>query len=197
MCYLLARHPEIQERLREEVKANLPDPTDPDLAGDVDIASILDSLPLLNGVCQETLRLYPTVPITIRIARRNTSLCGTPIPRLTQIMLCPWATNRSPHLWGDNAEEFVPERWIDPDTQKPNNTGGAPSNYAILTFLHGPRSCIGQGFAKAELKALVAVFVGRFDIQMKDPSEDVIPAGVITTKPKNGMNLRLRRLGDW
>nr|POE74308.1 cytochrome p450 97b3, chloroplastic [Quercus suber] len=100
-----------------------------------------------------------------------------------------------------DAERFVPERWIDTDPtsgeRKPNNAGGAPSNYANLTFLHGPRSCIGQGFAKAELRALVAAFVGSFDMSLANPDEEVIPSGVVTTKPKNGMNLRLKRLGGW
>ncbi len=57
--------------------------------------------------------------------------------------------------------------------------------------MHGPRSCIGEGFAKSELKALMAVFVGTFAMEMADKDEVPIPAGAITNKPKNGMRLRL------
>jgi len=198
-AYLLTQHPEIQKALRDEVRANLPAPGQP-VPDDFDIAAVLESLPLLNGVCNETIRLYPTVPITVRVANKNTSLLGTFVPKGCQVILCPYAINRHPKLWGDNADDFVPERWIDVDEKgerHPNASGGAPSNYAILTFLHGPRSCIGQGFAKAELRAITAAFVGSFDFAMADPNEKVIVHGVVTTKPKNGMNLRLKYLGDW
>lgn len=71
------------------------------------------------------------------------------------------------------------------------------NNYCNLTFLHGSRSCIGEKFAKSELKALVAVLVGGYEWEMADKSEVAIPAGVITTKPKNGMKIRLRELDAW
>ena len=90
----------------------------------------------------------------------------------------------------------MPERWIDEDG-KGNNSGGVESNYAILTFLHGPRSCIGEKFAKAELKALLAVFCGKFELGLVEGEEVPVPAGAITTKPKNGMRLRLKVLDGW
>jgi cytochrome P450 len=66
-----------------------------------------------------------------------------------------------------------------------------------MTFLHGPRSCIGERFAKSELRTLIAVFVGSFDLSMADPNEVPEPAGAITTKPKNGMRLKLKVLEGW
>ena len=74
--------------------------------------------------------------------------------------------------------------------------GGAESNFAFLTFLHGPRSCIGERFARAELRALLAAFVGHFEMEMADPNEKVIAGGTITSKPVNGMKLRLRPV-EW
>jgi cytochrome P450 len=193
---LLATHPAIQTRLREEIRTNLPSPS-ASLDGSIDLTSILDSLPYLAAVCNEVLRLFPPVPTTIRIATVDTSVLGVPIPEGTRLWLSPWAINRSPLLWGDSAGEFLPERWIDTDTGRANNTGGVLSNYSILTFLHGPRSCIGEKFAKNELKVLMAVFVGRFLMEMADPNEVITPAGAITTKPKNGMRLRLQVLKGW
>lgn len=163
----------------------------------MDLATLLESLPLLNAVCNETIRLYPTVPLTIRDAFRDTTIMDQFVPKGTSVHLIPWATNRNPHFWGPDAGEFKPERWIDADTGKPNNTGGSSSNYNTLTFLHGPRSCIGQGFAKAELRCLVAAFVGAFEMELANPKEVCIPHGVITTKPKNGMNLRLKVAQSW
>ncbi|WPH01325.1 Cytochrome P450 monooxygenase [Acrodontium crateriforme] len=201
-AYLLAKHPNVQTALREEVRTALPFGTQPfnKLPSDIDLGAILESLPLLNGVCNEVSRLYPTVPNTVRTALQERTLLGQVVPKGTEIILSPAAINVAPSLWGDNAADFVPERWIDTDekgVQKPNNNGGAPSNYAILTFLHGPRSCIGQGFAKAELRALVTVLCGAFELEIARPDEEVIPHGVVTTKPKHGMNLRMKRLAGW
>lgn len=198
--YLLATHPEIQKSVRAEIRAAIPSPNEP-LSEDFDLAVTLESLPVLNGICNEALRLYPTVPLTVRESVNPTTLGTQAIPVGTQIMLVPYAINRNPAFWGQDAESFNPERWIDTDEKtgerRPNNSGGAPSNYANLTFLHGPRSCIGQGFAKAELRCLVAAVVGTFGVEMADPTEVVVPAGVITTKPKNGMHLRMRPISGW
>jgi len=177
LTYLLAQNPEIQKRLRSEIHQHVPSPSEP-VNGD-DLASILQSLPLLNGVCNETLRLYPAINIIYRDTVRSTLLVGNVIPAGVQVILSPWAINREKRFWGKDAEEFQPQRWIDVDAEtgaeKPNNSGGAESNYANLTFLHGPRSCIGHSFAVAELRCLVAMFVGRFEFEMADPDEVVIP----------------------
>lgn len=151
---------------------------------------------MLNAVCNETLRLYPTIPITIRECVNATTILDQYVPKGTQLVLAPWAINRSPTLWGSTASDFVPERWINLDG-KPNKNGGARSNYAQLTFLHGPRSCIGQGFAMAELRCLVAAFVSAFEMQPKSPGMVAVPAGVVTTKPRDGMELRLTPVQSW
>jgi cytochrome P450 len=113
------------------------------------------------------------------------------------LSVVPWAINRSTALWGPDALEFNPYRWIDKESGKANNAGGAESNYALLTFLHGPRSCIGERFARAELKALVAVFVGGFELGIVPETGVPVPAGAITTKPKDGMRLLVRPVPGW
>ncbi|EON65612.1 hypothetical protein W97_04850 [Coniosporium apollinis CBS 100218] len=188
--YLLATHASIQNRLRDEIGAAIPSTTSPP----PDLAATLESLPLLNAVCNEVLRLYPTVPVTLRNTVRTTSLCGVTVPAGTRVAIAPWAINRSPHLWGPDSCTFVPDRWIDKATGQANNHGGATSNYSNMTFLHGPRSCIGQSFAKAELRALVAAFVSAFEIELEDPSYVPMPAGVVTIKPRDGLRLRLTAL---
>ena len=67
------------------------------------------------------------------------------MPKNTVVILCPWAVNTSTQTWGADAHEFKPERWLDADG-KSNNKGGAESNFAFLTFLHGPRSCMFPRF---------------------------------------------------
>ncbi|KAF2858058.1 putative P450 monooxygenase [Piedraia hortae CBS 480.64] len=180
--YLLSNHPTTQTFLRNELRTHLPEiQTDP---------SVLETLPLLNGICNETLRLYPTVPATVRKARETTTLVGHIIPAGCELTISPWAINRSPDLWGPNAEDFIPERWIDKETGKLRGSGGAESNYAFVTFLHGPRSCLGKGFALAELRALLAAMVLRFEFEGVRDGE-VVPHGVITLKPRDGLKLRV------
>jgi cytochrome P450 len=186
----LAKHQKYQSRLRDELRQNLRDDALKDPPRQ--IASILESLPWLNAICNETIRLFPAVPETRRIAVRDTTIGGQIIPAGTDFVVPIWWLNRTTELWGLNATEFCPERWIDAETGKPNNNGGAESNYALLTFIHGPRSCIGQGFAKAELRALLAVWMLSFEFEMARPGEALVPEGMVTLKPKDGLYLRVK-----
>lgn len=136
----------------------------------------------------------PTTPITTRVAAQDTVILGTHIPKGTRIFMVPYACNRSTAFYGPTAETFDPSRWID-DSGKGNNNGGADSNYAFLTFLHGPRKCIGDGYARLALRAFVAAFVRAFEFDMADNSETPIPGGILATKPVNGLHLKLRMCG--
>lgn len=189
--HLLSKHPDIQDGLRTEIQQRIPDPQ---VLSDssFDVAGLLESMPYLNGVCNEVLRLYPTIPVTARLSIRDTTVAGVYIPKGTMIFVVPWAINRNPQLWGDDAEDFVPNRWIDKSTGRATMNGGADSKFSFLTFLHGPRSCIGERFARAELRALLAAFVGHFEMEMADSNEEVIVGGTITSKPVNGMRLKLK-----
>ncbi|KAL2150481.1 hypothetical protein VTH82DRAFT_7044 [Thermothelomyces myriococcoides] len=191
--YLLAKHPEYQKKLREEVTEALGENP---LAGDlpIDLAGVLKQLPYLNGIMHETLRLYPTVPLTMREALRDTRLGDQVIPKGTEMVVSIWQVNRSPEIWGPDADRFRPERWINPDDGKANRHGGARSNYDFLTFLQGPRSCIGQEFAKAEMRCLLAALVTSFSWDLAMDESKIVPRGVITIKPENGMYLRMRPL---
>jgi len=99
--------------------------------------------------------------------------------------------NRYIEIWGADVTKFRPERWIG-DDRRPKNTGGVESNYAHMRFLHGPRACSKQGFAKAEFQYLLAAFVCKFQWALDMEERDMIPKGVITIKLINGMHLKLR-----
>jgi cytochrome P450 len=188
-AYLLCKHPETQTRLRAELHAEIPNLLDP--ASQITSADI-DRLPYLNAVLNETMRVFPPVPLTLREAACDTTIQGSFVPRGTTVVICPWAINTSTHLWGPDAREFNPDRWLG---QGKANTGGAESNYAITTFLHGPRSCIGKDFAKAEFACLVASLVGRFEMAFEDPNWVLEIQGGITARPKGGLRVKLRDVG--
>ena len=191
-CYLLSLHPDIQTKVRDEVRAALPSPHSSETIS----AAQIDGLPWLNAVCNETSRLYPTVPVTIREVVKSTPLARYKLPTGTNVLLVPWAINRSHAFWGKDSEDFKPERWINADGT-PNNTGGAPNNYALMTFLHGPRSCIGQGFARSELKVLLAAIVGRYEFGLGKEKGTYFPAGLVTSKPDGGMWLSFKEVIGW
>ena len=188
-CYLLTRRPEIQRKLSEEIRNALPAKNVESMPAE-ELASTLEQLPYLNGIMHETLRLYPTVPLTMRQALRDTQIGSQFIPQGTDLVVPIWYINRAPEIWGPDASQFRPERWI-AENGKPNTNGGASSNYDFMTFLHGPRSCIGQGFAKAEIRCLLAAMVRSFEWELAMDDKDVLPRGVITIRPENGMYLKL------
>jgi len=71
-------------------------------------------------------------------------------------MVSPYAINRSPELWGTDANEFRVERWME------SHNGGAKSSQAFMTFSSGQRICIGKDFAAISLKVSLAVLVSKF-----------------------------------
>ncbi|KAK5652589.1 hypothetical protein OQA88_10350 [Cercophora sp. LCS_1] len=193
-AYLLAKHTDIQLRLREEVRAHLPPTTGTETVSSVDI----DRLPYLNAVCNEVLRYIAPVPVLSRDAARDTTIQGHFVPKGTRIMIAPWAVNKSTAMWGEDALEFKPERWLG---EKAAGNGGASSNYAFMTFLHGPRSCIGKEFAKAEFACLLASWAGKFEMELHNEEErdekKIEIKGGITARPSKGMYLKLRVLDGW
>ncbi|RYP45269.1 hypothetical protein DL769_011473 [Monosporascus sp. CRB-8-3] len=220
--YLLARHPDVQSRLRREVREHLPSPAAAAGPNSATVSSAeIDRLPYLNAVCSEVLRYFSPVPMTLREAGPGATIRGRRIPRGTLVILAPWATNRDPTLWGEDADEFRPERWLQgqgqggktaddgdhphhdgaADGKKHASGGGAPSNYAFLTFLHGPRSCIGQAFARAEFACLLACWAGRFEFALRDEAErderNISIKGGATARPEAGMHVHATLVDGW
>ncbi|KAL9051963.1 MAG: hypothetical protein Q9162_005686 [Coniocarpon cinnabarinum] len=192
-CLLLTKRVDIQDKIREELAGIIDQET-------VDFA-LLKQLPVLNGTLNEALRLYPGIPVCQREAIRNTSIQGVAVPRGTTILIVPWAIHRSEHVWGSGAEDFRPERWIqhgDEDGRgpPPDKVGSAARTSAFQTFLQGPHTCIGNDFAKAELRCLIAQVVRNFRIGLAaDMNEDkLVPNGVVTIKPRTPLLLKLEEL---
>lgn len=190
-AHRLCLNPDVQTRLRQEIRNNLPSIDDAEASV---TSQTLDRLPYLHAVCNEILRVNPPVPLTLREAGRDTTILGNFIPKGTRIMIAPTAINMSASLWGANPEKFDPDRWMGSGK---TNTGGAESNYSFLTFLHGPRSCIGQSFAKAEFACLLAALVGRFEMELEDAEKEIETDSGITLKPKDGISVRIRLIGGW
>lgn len=203
--YLLCQNPDIQSTLRAEIRANLPSPSDQTRSIE---ATDIDRLPYLTAVCLEVLRFMPPAPFTLREAVENTTIAGEYVPKGTLVLISMWAVNRSVSLWGNDAEQFNPDRWLTtvthPETGlsslKVNKNGGAVSNYAFMTFWHGRGNCIGQNFAMAEMACVIASWIGKFDFVLSDMGDscslEVNKGGPIMC-PRNGLYVEATAVEGW
>ncbi|XP_075978861.1 cytochrome P450 4d8-like [Anticarsia gemmatalis] len=147
---MLARHPEVQDRVYEEIQEVLGDSD-----REVTMEDIL-RLKYLDAVIRETLRLYPPVPLTARKVEQETVLpSGLKLPPGTGVMVNVWAIHRNPRYWGEDAELFRPERFIDLDLENPA---------AFMPFSNGPRNCIGYQFAMIAMKTVLSHILKHYKI---------------------------------
>lgn len=102
-------------------------------------------MPYTYSVVREALRLYPPVPFVARTSVKDAEVCGYHVKAGSTACISPWYLGRDPFAWGDNSEEFVPERWL----QNPT-TGGAPTIHQWLPFGAGIRGCMGSRLALVE-----------------------------------------------
>ncbi|GAB9477545.1 Cytochrome p450, partial [Globisporangium polare] len=114
---MMNRYPRVLAKVREELRSKLPRSS----SGELQVPP-MDDLPqlvYLEAAIRENLRLNPVVPISPWQAKEDVVLCdGTPLAKGTRVGLAVYATHRMKAVWGDDALEFKPERWIDPDTGK-------------------------------------------------------------------------------
>ncbi|KAG0146478.1 hypothetical protein CROQUDRAFT_77651 [Cronartium quercuum f. sp. fusiforme G11] len=165
LLWILAKHPEVQEKLRKELQESKTDLNNGGQQSDK-----LTSLPFLDAVCRETLRFRSPVSQTIRQAFVNDTIPvsgnGPPINIAAgELVTIPIsAFHLSQAAFGPDAEVFRPERWLEG-----GRGGGPPGVWAgLLVFLGGPRACIGYRFALLELKILIAVICSRFRFEERD-----------------------------
>ncbi|KAJ6568677.1 cytochrome P450 [Mycena capillaripes] len=173
--FALAENREIQTRLRDEV-----------LTVDNENPSMdeLNALYYLDCVVRETLRAHAPVVASFRVAMRDDVIpLGTPYTdrtgtvhetiRLTkgQTVVVPiLALNRDPAIWGLDAQQFIPERW----ERSPSISTSIPGLWSqMLTFLGGPRACIGYRFSLVELKALLFTLVRGLEFELAVPAAEI------------------------
>ena len=145
-------------------------------------------LPYLNNVCRESLRYIPPVPFSTRQNTAEDQLCGHHIPIGTTVFLNINTINRVPEYWGDAADEFDPDRWDHlPETH---------ASIAYLSFLTGPRGCIGRIFAETEMKTLLCCLLSMYRFEIDDTVDDPEDWKMwrITMKPKDGVTLKVTPL---
>ena len=170
--YLLAEHPDVAEAVRAEVAA---------LGVDRVSMADLPRLPLLGQVVAETLRLYPPSWVFDRSPLTDITVAGYRIPRGANILLSPWVVHRDPRVW-DDPDTFRPERFA----------GEAPPRTAYLPFGDGPRMCVGNRFAEAEIRIVLATLLPRVELSLAE-GQTVRPEGDASLRPRGGLRMVVRR----
>lgn len=152
--FLLAEHPNIQESLRAEITSL--DSSEP-------APQTLASLPLLNAVIYEVLRLYPPISQLINRQTKSPILLGgeIPIPSGTYLGYNAYSTNRDIKFWGASADEFKPERWGSNMDDINGLFRRANAKGAFISFHGGRRACLGQKFAMLEARIALVALLGR------------------------------------
>ncbi|KAJ3550674.1 hypothetical protein NMY22_g305 [Coprinellus aureogranulatus] len=170
ILHLLSENPDVQDKLRQEVTEAYAS-----RGGDLDYEG-LSALSFLDAICRESLRVYTPGPFVVRQAKKDAILplatpitttdgrkiTEVPIAKDTLIFVSLHSCNRDPLIWGSDAEEWKPERWLDP---LPSSVTDArvPGVYSnLMTFLGGGRSCIGFKFSQLEMKIVLSILVRRF-----------------------------------
>ncbi|EDV50308.2 uncharacterized protein Dere_GG14513 [Drosophila erecta] len=175
--YAIARHPEVQQRIYEELQRVLgPDPSAP-----VTQAQLQD-LKYLDCVIKETMRLYPPVPAIGRHAQQELKIGNKTIPANTSIYLVLYFAHRDPDYFPDPLS-FKPERFLEGSEQ-------GHDTFAYVPFSAGPKNCIGQKFAVLEMKALISKVL-RF-YELLPLGEELKPMLNFILRSASGINVGLR-----
>ncbi|KAJ3068502.1 hypothetical protein HDU99_003189 [Rhizoclosmatium hyalinum] len=141
----------------------------------------------LDAIAKESLRLQPPVPITLRTALKDVTIDGHFFPKGTTISLSPYVVHRMKEYWGDDAEEFKPQRWMGKEE------GAVAEMGSFIPFIIGPRSCIGSRFAMLELKSMLAVYFRTFEFVETEEGKNVKRKLAITAKPSPALYVEVRR----
>ncbi|XP_032765672.1 cytochrome P450 4F6-like [Rattus rattus] len=180
ILYNLARHPEHQERCRQEVRELLRDREPEEIEWD-DLAQ----LPFLTMCIKESLRLHPPVTVISRCCTQDVVLPdGRVIPKGNDCIISIFGVHHNPSVWPD-PEVYDPFRF---DSENPQKR----SPLAFIPFSAGPRNCIGQTFAMNEMKVAVALTLLRFRLQPDDKEPRRKPELIL--RAEGGLWLRVEPL---
>jgi cytochrome P450 len=172
--YLLALHPEIEQRLHAELDRVLGEqPPRPDQ---------LTKLPYTDRVLREALRLYPPAWRIWRTPLEPFEAREFVLPAGVNVVLSQWLTHRDAR-WFPEPERFHPDRWSE-------ECAANLPRFAFFPFGGGPRVCIGAGFATMEATLLLATIAQRYRLRLA-PGHRVEPLASITLRPKHGVHVEL------
>ncbi|KAG0340365.1 hypothetical protein BG004_006460 [Podila humilis] len=137
----------------------------------------------------EALRLYPSVPKNGKTCVQDDVLpsSGIRVYKGETVGWSSWAMGRDTNIWGPDAKEFNPQRWL---------TGEKPSASKFVSFHLGPRTCLGQQFATIEAITIMSMMVSQFTFELVNPADEPAYVASLTLPMANGLQVRVKRRSD-
>ena len=172
---LLAQHPEIEQKLHDELERVLGVRT-PEF-------SDLPALTYTDCVIKESMRLYPPAWSLARTVISDIELRGYKIPAGSNVVMSQWVMHHDPRYFSD-PEKFDPERWLGDRMRK-------LPRFAYFPFGGGPRQCIGAAFATMEANLLLATIAQKFRLSLV-PDHPIVPVPSFTLRPKYGIRMTMQ-----
>ncbi|GJE88905.1 cytochrome P450 [Phanerochaete sordida] len=198
LLYELARHPEYQQKMRDELaakRAELHARGEPDFSMDD-----LEGMPYLHAALKETLRFHPIVYHLARQAGKDDviplaypvmtdkgeMISEIPVAAGQVIMPNIAVYNRLPQVWGEDAHVWNPMRYIDGSPEAHIRIGMFGN---LMSFSAGVRGCIGWRFSLIEMQAIAADLVENFQFSIPKEKPDImrVPAGIMGPMVKGKM----------
>ncbi|KAJ6851238.1 cytochrome P450 704C1-like isoform X1 [Iris pallida] len=186
--YMMCKKPLIQEKIVAEI--NAANRFEGEYGCDIDdFASsltdeALDRMHYLHAALTETLRLYPALPVDGKVAEEDDVFPdGFKVMKGDGVNYPAYAMGRMTYLWGEDAEEFQPDRWLENGVFQPE------SPYKFIAFNAGPRVCLGKDFAYRQMKIMAAILLHFFEFKLKDDSMNATYKTMFTLHIANGLPL--------
>ena len=183
--YMLLRHPHARLAILKELISCFPR-SEGKISVDCDLMNS-GALPHTLALFYETLRLYPPVPIELKECTKPSIFPdGTNLPKDTVVMWIPWAMGRSKKIWGEDADQFKPERWL-----ATTNAGSvsviSKTAYEFPVFNGGPRSCLGKKMAELLAVKIVSSLVWRYEFKEVNQGADRKSQNSLTLPMEGGL----------
>lgn len=184
--YMLCKNPSIQEKLAQEIKEVINVDDDNNIHNFVESITekALEEMHYLHAALTETLRLYPVIPLDGKVAEVDDTLPdGYKVKKGDLILYMAYAMGRMPYIWGDDAEQFKPERWLKNGVFQPE------SPFKFIAFNAGPRICLGKDFAYRQMKIVSAALVQSFKFRLSDDTKNVTYKTMLTLYIDGGLHI--------
>ncbi|XP_022103426.1 cytochrome P450 4F1-like [Acanthaster planci] len=182
LLYNLAKYPEHQTKIREEVKEILTD-RDTDRITSKD----LSRMEYMTLVIKESMRMMNAAPMISRTVTVPYKVDDVTIPAGTMVFLCLHQLNHNPSVWGQDHMEFKPSRFL------PENLSQMDP-FAYVPFSAGARNCIGQQFALNKIKVFVGRILMRFRLSLVDGEPKPVPQMNLVTKPVKPLYIAIEQI---
>ena len=157
--YYLLRHPRCYAKLQSEVDTQLT-PKDPDHGLHTVSFASANALPYLHACVQETFRIHPATGFNAEriVPPSGATICGNPIPGGTIVGVNAWVVQRDRGVFGADADEYRPERWLATPEQVKQ------MEMTMFQFGAGDHICLGKNISAVEIYKLVPALMQNFEV---------------------------------